>query len=205
MKLRLFILMSVLTVFISACGVYTIQNLKPSDVKSYVGQEGGFLYGTYTFSNYSSFLDGNVALIAGMGGKDDKEFYIEMQKEPGGSFLYFLKPGTYKITLMQYKNYWRRELYDSQMVSSTFTIKPNEITYLGSFATVADYDRTYINWGIKSVSDNADADVASIKKDNPSLNDLAVSDETAKDIHSVVILRYYPNSSQSQKMDNKIN
>ena len=194
MKLSFWVLLIVLAGFISGCGVYTLQNVKPADTQAFVGQDGGFLYGTYTFSDNSYLINANVSLVAGIEGKDDKEYYIDMWHEKG-SFLYFLKPGTYKISLMQYKNYWGREIYDSQLMHSTFTILPNQITYLGSFTTVADYDKTFIHWGIKSVSDNGNVDIASIKKLDPALNDLVVLNETLNDAHSISDIRYTPNSN----------
>ncbi len=203
MKLRVFVALIILTGLITGCGVYTMQNLKPSDAQSFVGKDGGFLYGTYTFTDNTYFMNANVVLITGIEGKDQKEFYIDM-REQNGYFLYFLKPGTYKISMMEYRDLWGRAVIDNQLLHSTFTIQPNQITYLGSFSTTADYDKTYIHWGIKSVADNADADIAAIKKLDPALNDLAVMNDALKGTHSIVDLLYLPGSKPTDK-DKKMN
>jgi hypothetical protein len=131
--------------------------------------DASYIFGSYSYEKRSPDLNGNdigylELLIEPVSNSGENPFYLKMEKDPGGVFLYPLKEGNYEIRemLLRYRN---EDINVSKINGFFISVTNGEISYLGRITLFITSDtKGYITAGASSDNLNLSSDFQELGK-----------------------------------------
>jgi hypothetical protein len=133
------------------------------------GAGTSYLFGSYSYEKKSPDLLGNdigylSLLVEPSGNSGENPFYVKMEKEGGGLFVYPIKAGNYRISelLLHYRN---EDIDVAKINGYFFSVTNGDIAYAGRIILYISSDtKGYITAGVSPGTPGLPADLSGLGK-----------------------------------------